>query len=229
MRRSSTPVAGFVKGKLQRFCGTPATKHGQNSESSAVEAYERRFPDRVVSVCGMFVDPDDPWLAATPDMLVLDAGHLGCLEVKCPLAFVDITIEEAAATKAKFCLKLVDGFLALKENHEYYYQVQIQMHVTHREFADFVVWSPCSDLYVTRVFYHRAFAEAAVAKMKEFYFRKFLPALLCLFLTPEARTAPTVLDAVDVAHGDSCGISLLTQKQDQLALKQQPCPQQQQQ
>ena len=52
--------------------------------------------------------------------------------------------------------------------------------------------------------------------------------LLCLFLTPEARTAPTVLDAVDVAHGDSCGISLLTQKQDQLALKQQPCPQQQQ-
>ena len=41
----------------------------------------------------------------------------------------------------KFCLqRLETGSLQLSRDHPYYLQCQLQMHVTRRQYCDFVVW-----------------------------------------------------------------------------------------
>ena len=42
--------------------------------------------------------------------------------------------------KDRFCLEVADGSLKLKEDHAYYYQVQLQMKMCQVEFAYFVLW-----------------------------------------------------------------------------------------
>ena len=56
-------------------------------------------------------------LGASPDGMVGDR----VLEVKCPWTHRSHTIQEAVADDPKFCL---DQNLELKENHDYFHQVQ---------------------------------------------------------------------------------------------------------
>jgi len=49
-----------------------------------------------------------------------------------------------------FASKNSDGTLRLKHDHSYYYQCQMQIFATKREFCDFVVWSS-NELHVERL------------------------------------------------------------------------------
>ena len=84
-----------------------------------------------VRPCGLFVDTEAGYLAASPDG-VLDGDTL--VEVKCPLKCRDRAIADLAASDSSFCLGLDPdtGTPALKRGHNYYYQVQGQMHVSRR-------------------------------------------------------------------------------------------------
>jgi len=48
--------------------------------------------------------------------------------------------------KIDYC-KIEDNALTLKRNHNYFYQVQGQLHITRRNYCYFVVWSPKGLLY----------------------------------------------------------------------------------
>lgn len=81
--------------------------------------------------CGVFIDKEHPWMHATPDFLCsCSCCGKGCGEVKCPYSIDDCDFD--SYTK-------VDGKMWLKRNHQYYYQVQQQLHITGRQFCDFVV------------------------------------------------------------------------------------------
>ena len=56
------------------------------------------------------------------------------MEIKCPLKCLDASIEELATTDPTFCLHhdAEDGRLRLKESHNYYYQIQGQLHCAKR-------------------------------------------------------------------------------------------------
>lgn len=59
-----------------------------------------------------------------------------------------ISLREAAETK-NICLEIKNGELRLKENHNYYYQIQGQLNIAKREFCYFVVYvDDNTDLYV---------------------------------------------------------------------------------
>ena len=84
-----------------------------------------------VEECGLFVDMIKGFLAASPDGTV---GKNALVEVKCPLKCRDNDMEELAASDSTFCLEVRAGEekLRLKRNHNYYYQIQGQMHIANR-------------------------------------------------------------------------------------------------
>lgn len=69
------------------------------------------------------------------------------------------TIEEAVVFP-KFCCRATDNEIALKTDHEYYYQLQGQMAVKGIRRCDFVVWtnaaSVASCTHVERIFFDEA-------------------------------------------------------------------------
>lgn len=50
-------------------------------------------------------------------------------------------IEDAMKSKEFYIVRTTDGHLTLKQNHNYWHQVQVQLHVTNRQLCFFVVWA----------------------------------------------------------------------------------------
>ncbi|KAG1650241.1 OTU domain-containing protein [Nymphon striatum] len=94
---------------------------------------------------GFKISVAKPFLGASPDGIIMsDCCGLGVLEIKCPYKHRDTLIDIAATQDKAFCL---DNTLTLKKNHQYYSQLQLQMHVMqHMEILQFeqqeISWSP---------------------------------------------------------------------------------------
>ena len=58
---------------------------------------------------------------------------------------------DAALERPSFCLdRNNNGKLALKYEHPYYYQCQLQMVTTARSYCDFVVWTASEEPHIER-------------------------------------------------------------------------------
>ncbi|KAK9752200.1 hypothetical protein QE152_g4425 [Popillia japonica] len=68
--------------------------------------------------------------------------------------------------------------MILKQNNNYYYQVQGQLEVTNREYCDFVVWSP-KGMLVERISRNKTFwAEKMAQHLKKIYLECMLPEIV---------------------------------------------------
>ena len=140
-RKASTSCTTFVQKNINpKVLHSPAVCYGRLHEDDAVSAYiEYQQKCRSVTVqvheCGLVVDNLLPWLAASPDRIVIDPtekeNKQGCLEVKCPFSCERKTILEATRSVSAFCLIERGNDLCLSESHTYYYQIQTEMYVTH--------------------------------------------------------------------------------------------------
>ena len=78
-----------------------------------------------VNSCGLSVDPSMPWLAASPDAIVVDPTQdhqkRGCLEVKCPYACEKILFVAACKDVNGFYLVLINNEISLLKTHSYFY------------------------------------------------------------------------------------------------------------
>ena len=124
---------------------TAATEHGCQHEESAILAFEKVMKTQhrnfKVKRCGMVINKDYPWLHATADFLCsCDCCGEGCEEIKFPYCIDNCNFEQYIQ-KPSICLENRDDFLRLKENHQYYYQVQQQLFTTKRSYCDFVVYN----------------------------------------------------------------------------------------
>lgn len=89
---------------------------GIDNEKKAVRRYQEwksASLRRAVSVleCGLFIDTQRHWLAASPDGIVTDdktGKRLFCLEVKCPYKHRDRRVEDACREDRNFCLEILD-------------------------------------------------------------------------------------------------------------------------
>ncbi|CAN7937485.1 unnamed protein product [Ixodes hexagonus] len=128
---------------LYTFVCTPAMQYGRDNEPKVIERLET---DKGVSVqkCGLFVDREYPYLAATPDGLV---GEDTVVEVKCPENSNYLTpLEGVQRKKIAFCEEVEiggvkTGAIALKNSSNHWYQVQGQLNITRRANCLFVVWT----------------------------------------------------------------------------------------
>ena len=119
-RKTTTNCKAFVRRKIDpKPVHTAAISYGKKHEKDAVLSYVNFQQSRgivvEVSTCGLAVDTFAPWLAASPDRIVLDStqkeNKKGCLEVKCPLSCEKITITEACRRISAFCLVEQSGHI----------------------------------------------------------------------------------------------------------------------
>lgn len=188
--KTTTAPASYVRaiigesGRVQ----TRAMAWGVEHEAEAVRKYQEQQSaalGRALSVrdCGLFIDAERPWLAASPDGIVTDrrtGRWLRCLEVKCPFKHRASSVEAAARSDSRFCLEITDQEgapqLALKMTHPYFTQVQCQLAVTGLKMADFVVFTQ-RDLAVVSVPFDPDFWDQTLERLERFYRDAIMPEL----------------------------------------------------
>ena len=154
-----------------------ALKFGREMEPVAKEMYREEYRKKHVNACfeecGLFLDQNKSFLAASPDMLVAcDCCGEGLLEVKC-------TLKPKCEVCLQFCtcnlpdyLGYVDGRLEIKKSHKYFCQVQGQLAVTQRQWCDFFVYS-CNGTFLERVLYEESYYKE-VHENLIFFFKSFI-------------------------------------------------------
>lgn len=110
-----------MHGMPSEFEGNVATEYGTNMEPQAKIAYEMLTGNTVIEAG--FV-PFENWSGVSPDGYV---EHDGLVEFKCPFG---LRKDEEPV------------FKSIDDQPHYYAQVQMQLHVTGREWCDFFQWSP---------------------------------------------------------------------------------------
>ncbi len=149
---------------------TEAIQYGKIHEKSAI----RKFQDthhKEVTPCGLFVDPQVPFLGASPDGCT-DGGE-SLIEMKCPFRAKDSMI--VPGKNIPFLVRDDTGKFVLKKNHNYSYQVQGQLGIAKKKKCYFVVFT-LKDLFVQEVYFDQAFyAQEMLPKLKKFYEQSYRP------------------------------------------------------
>lgn len=171
-RRSTTLCANLVKRIIySEKISVKAMEYGNANEPVAVKEYEVQ-KGVAVKRCGMFVDPEYPFLCTSPDGLI---GEDGLLEVKCPFSAKSYnSLIEVVEAKHDIGIKLKENKFYLPSTHKYYYQIQGQLAITNREWCDLFVWSP-KDTKIIHIQRDGNFWENNVPKLQQFYEKCCVP------------------------------------------------------
>ena len=134
-----------------------------------------------VKNCGTFTNKEYPFLHVTPNFLCsCDCCGLGCGEVKCPFCIDSLDFESYALKKSS-CLEKIESDFILKKDHDYYHQVQQQLHTTKHNYCDFVVcaFSNNSAKFICeRILPNNSSWETQVPKLSLFWHTCILPKIL---------------------------------------------------
>lgn len=170
-RRSKTPCHNLVKSLLYKTeINTPSITFGRIHEKTAKIKYIETTGTNVQE-CGMFICSQYPFLAASPDGLL---GDTGVIEIKC---FPSITGLFRDASNKNLCYEVRDGKVTLKQNHQYYYQVQGQLNITGRNFCDFVMYAT-NDFNIERIYKDEELWSNMLPKLIAFYKNCILPEII---------------------------------------------------
>lgn len=147
-RAKESSYPGYVKSILHSKFTSKETSYGINNESKAIQQMEKQLKIKI-DRCGIFIDQNDWFLAASPDGLI---GCNGLVEVKCPYSVRNLSPDSAVKSKKVPYLKMVNGEVELKKSHMYYYQIQGQLHIADRQYCMFGMWTAEEfDMLILRV------------------------------------------------------------------------------
>ena len=89
----------------ERLDNIESVRYAKDKEAEAVAELSKLLTEKGVGrveACGLFVDSDKSFLAASPDGVV---GEDAVVEVKCPLSCADTSLQWLAAHDPSFCLQ----------------------------------------------------------------------------------------------------------------------------
>ena len=148
----------FLSAACQYGC-----KHEDTARQAYVEKLRTEHENFVVIRCGLILDPEFPFMGATPDGLVnCKCCNTGVLEIKCPFSCKHKDFTEVASENPSFFLDDDDGQLTLKEDHAYYFQVQLQMKLCRVQYCDFIAWRDGDDTFHQRIFLDSNFIDNVI-------------------------------------------------------------------
>ena len=167
----------------------------------------------VVSDSGLVINPQWPYIGASPDGIVECTCHgKRVLEIKCPYSHRGETVLSATLNDTNL-KRDDDGALHLDPGHAYYYQVQTQMLVCGVECCDFCVCTfpkeegslPHSEC-IKR---NEEFWETCLLKASNFFRSCLLPELLGNWYTRPIITSSSVpddsMDCIAASTSESVG------------------------
>lgn len=162
-----------------RELNTESVKYGRINESVAIQMYEKKFGVKVTP-CGLFVDPEHPYLGASPDGVV-DTEML--VEVKCLPSLNDMkrqnplitTIRKACRVKKMAVHLNNEGEIVLDKNSSYYYQIQGQLNICKVRYATLVLFCDFDTEFITVERDIDFWCIKMLPKLKRFYLECVLP------------------------------------------------------
>lgn len=151
-------------------------KYGRLHERDAL-IYLKEHMNLKIQSCGLFINPELPYLGATPDGLI---DKDGLIEIKCPSSCSEMTPEECIKAK-KFTFFVYNSdfdTIEMNKKHKYYYQIQGQMRISNREFCIFVLWTPLG-VYTHKILFDANFWDKCMKfKLRQFYYECLLPEII---------------------------------------------------
>ena len=131
----------------------------------------------------LFLSSAYPYLGASLDGIVsCSCCGVGCLEIKCPYCDREKRIDSIVQKSS--CVEKVNGNYILKENHQYFYQIQAQLLVTNCEYCDLFLWTKTDNIRI-RIVPHDDVQMEVVEMSRKFFLKAELPELLGHYFTRE--------------------------------------------
>ncbi|XP_048023246.1 uncharacterized protein LOC125253351 isoform X1 [Megalobrama amblycephala] len=170
--------------KVGKSLPCPRVKRGYGCkhEAQARGAYEKLMVrEHAGFSCmdsGLWLNPKWPYMGSSPDGIVAcDCHGTGICEIKCPHSHQDEANLRMCAGEKSFCLINDGDNVKLDRSHDYYYQVQAQLHIVGAEYCDFVVWN-CNDIFVERILPDFELWDDVIPKVECFFRNCLLPEIL---------------------------------------------------
>ena len=146
----------------------------------------QHHPDFQLAKSGLIISTEFPFIGVSPDGLVLcSCCGKGCVEIKCPFNQRDNYISEAVENDNFFVTKM-NNSIKLSATHQYYYQIQTQIHVTKSNFCDFFVWTK-KDYHLERVYPDENLWSEIVSKCNHLFNMSVIPELVGKVFSKEKR------------------------------------------
>ena len=169
------PMRSFKSAAYEYGC-----KHETDARKEYEYAMKQQHQSLSVKESGLILDPMYPFVGASPDgVITCTCCGTGVLEIKCPYSCKNKGLKEVSEEKSWFFLRVTEaGHLELKDNHQYFYQVQLQMKLCNASYCDFVVWSKNQGILVQRIFPDAEFINRALQQVENFIKHGILPELV---------------------------------------------------
>ena len=147
-------------------------KYGREMEpiakSEFMKMYRKCHDNVSFDECGLFLDEEHPYLAASPDLLVsCSCCGEGLVEFKCPLIPKCSKCLSFCKCKLPHCLQNSEP-LALKHG-AYYGQIQGQLSFSKRKWCILYIYT-CNGPYQEKIVFDSDFFSNLVASLEFFYF-----------------------------------------------------------
>ena len=139
---SADKLVNSLLGKAKPTTNLPALKYGRDMEPIAIQEFIKHFKKHHKDVryreCGIFIDKSKQYLGASQDLLIeCSCCGKAVVEIKNPLSIAD---EIPSAHNLSY-LCMSNGKVALKQQHQYFAQVQGEMAITKRPLCYFFVYT----------------------------------------------------------------------------------------
>ena len=195
----SQPSTSLIKSicypDKQRFTSA-ACSYGCKHEDAARNEYmyemKKKHLGFKISELGLVLHSLYPFLGATPDGSVVSCSCHGdgTLEIKCPYSCRERIWNTLQRRTQFFLVQDDNGILRLKETHQYYYQVQMQMKFCKAQYCDFVVWN--KDVWINqRIVLKSEFIDDAIFRTELFIQLGILPELVGKWYTKPGKSLHT--------------------------------------
>lgn len=146
-----------------------AVQWGKEHEKVAVETFISNIEGAEVIPTGLWLDTCG-FLGASPDGL---CGDSCIVEVKCPYKFRNSSLSEALKNDKTYVIYKKENETLINFDHDYYHQIQGQLHITNREMCYLVIWTP-NECEVACILKNEDwFTNLDI--LKNFYLNKFVP------------------------------------------------------
>lgn len=183
--------------------GVKAIEWGIKHEQDGIDFFQKHSK-LIVKSCGIWLS-ESGLLGASPDGLV---GDDAVIEVKCPFSKRLNSIAEIASDKS-FFIEINGSNYFLKESHNYYHQIQGQLHLSRRNLCYMVVWT-LIDAVVIKVDRNLSWARN-IDLIENFYLAYLLPKLIEKHFpqpTIQICSSPSGLEDFPVESSSVLNISL---------------------
>ena len=168
----------FIKSNVWKLDGTDFQsfwmKYGLASEHKAINKYKEQTNAEVYQT-GLWVNPKFTFLGCSPDGLV---GDDGLVEIKSLKLFKNNTIEEITSGKVTAksqCFTVENGKCVLRQTHAYYYQVQMQLLITERDFCDFILYAEEDEVSIERIYRNEPVIAEILSSLTTLWHRVLAP------------------------------------------------------